>query len=112
MRRSADWQVLLDDRILELFEEEDNEAFFSPSEIAEDERIRYSAPYVGKRCRKLADHGLLQRVSQSVYRITDEGRAYLRGEYDVEKGSYIMDDEAHDIDIVDEVKGENGEQES
>ena len=72
--------VLLDDRILELLEEEENE-YMAPSDIAEDDRIHYSSNHVGRRCKKLAEHGLLLSVGRGVYTITDEGRAYLRGEY-------------------------------
>jgi len=93
MRLAGSWQVLLDDRILELFDEGDEE-YLKPAEIAQDERIRHSRSYVTKRCRKLADHGLLQAVSQGVYRLTDEGRAYLRGEYDAETGAYVTESEA------------------
>ncbi|GGN18566.1 hypothetical protein GCM10009021_19460 [Halarchaeum nitratireducens] len=88
MRLAGSWQVLLDDRILEYFVESDEE-FLQPGEIAEDDRIRYSRAYVSKRCVKLADHGLLQAIKQGVYRITDEGRGYLNGEYDVETGVWV-----------------------
>jgi Mn-dependent DtxR family transcriptional regulator len=73
--------VLLDERILELLQE-DEDGFMRPSEIADDSRIPYSPQYVGERCQKLASNGLLQEVSNAVYRITEEGRAYLEGEYD------------------------------
>jgi Mn-dependent DtxR family transcriptional regulator len=81
MRKSAKWMVLLDERILELLEE-DEDGFMGPSDIAGDSRISYSAAYIGQRCKKLAQHGLLQEVSDAVYRITETGRAYLSGEYD------------------------------
>ena len=73
--------VLLDERILELFSEEEEE-FMSPSEIARHRRIPYSSQYVGERCRKMADHGLLLAVGNGIYRVTDDGLAYLKGEYD------------------------------
>lgn len=69
--------VLLDDRILELLEEE---GFMTPSEIADDDRIPYSAQHVGDRCRKLAEHGLVENVGNGVYRITERGEQYLEGE--------------------------------
>lgn len=72
--------VLLDERILELFVES-GEEFMSPTEIAEHRRIPYSSQYVGQRCRKLAEHGLLLSVGNGIYSITDDGRAYLDGEY-------------------------------
>ncbi|GAA0305529.1 hypothetical protein [Halarchaeum salinum] len=91
VRQSADWQVLLDDRILEVFREEEEsegEAFFTPTELSKHPRINFSRQYVSERFRKLADHSLLQQVSGNSYRMTEAGRAYLRGEYDVETCKY------------------------
>ena len=80
--------VLLDERILELLEE-DEDGFMRPSEIADDSRIPYSPQYVGQRCQKLAGHGLIQEVSTAVYRITPEGEAYLEGEYDATESGEV-----------------------
>ncbi|GAA0651236.1 helix-turn-helix domain-containing protein [Salarchaeum japonicum] len=80
--------VLLDDRILELFEET-GEEYMSPSEIAGHNVIPYSVSYVSQRCKKLAEHGLLQPVGNGVYTMTDEGRAYLREEYNTAENSGI-----------------------
>ena len=78
--------VLLDDRILELLDEEED-AFMTPSEIADDKRIPYSSQHVGRRCKKLEEHGLIQSVSKGVYRITERGREYLEGEYYAGEGN-------------------------
>ncbi|WP_256545745.1 winged helix-turn-helix domain-containing protein [Halobellus inordinatus] len=91
MRKSGKWMVLLDERILELLEEDEG-GFMRPSEIANDSRIPYSRAYVGQRCQKLADHGLIQEVSTAVYRITDEGRAYLEGTYDASETNDVTVD--------------------
>ncbi|MFA1612433.1 hypothetical protein [Halobellus rubicundus] len=91
--------VLLDERILELLEEDEG-GFMRPSEIADDSRIPYSRAYVGQRCQKLAENGLLQEVSTAVYRITEEGRAYLKGEYNASESS----------DVSVETSGESPEQ--
>lgn len=80
--------VLLDDRILELFEET-GEEYMSPTEIAENDVIPYTSQYVGERCRKLAEHGLLQPVGNGVYTMTEEGRAYLREEYNTAENGGI-----------------------
>mgnify|MGYP006291348541 CR=1 FL=1 len=80
MRKSGKWMVLLDERILELLSEEENE-FMSPSDIADHNGIPYSSQHVGRRCKKLAEYGLLKPVARGVYTITREGRAYLEGEY-------------------------------
>jgi len=88
MRKSGKWMVLLDERILELLDE-DEDGFLTPTEIADDKRIDYTPQYIGRRCKELADHGLVQEVSQSVYRITPEGEAYLREEYDASETSEV-----------------------
>jgi hypothetical protein len=88
MRKSGKWMVLLDDRILELLEEDEG-GFLRPSEIANDNRIPYSRAYVGQRCQKLANHDLIQEVSDAVYRITESGRAYLSGEYDASENNGV-----------------------
>ena len=88
MRKSGKWMVLLDERILELLSKEENE-FMSPSDIAEHKRIPYSSQHVGRRCKKLAEHGLLKPVARGVYTITEEGVAYLNGEYSAAENSNI-----------------------
>ena len=80
MRKSGKWMVLLDERILELLNEDENE-YMAPSDIASLNGIPYSSNHVARRCRKLAEHGLIQSVGRGVYKITDNGRAYLREEY-------------------------------
>jgi len=103
MRRSGKWMVLLDDRILELLNQEENE-FMTPSEIADDDRIPYSSNHVGRRCKKLAEHGLLQSVGRGVYTITDNGRAYLKGEYSAaENGNAEVSDGQETNETSDEV---------
>jgi len=93
--------VLLDERILELLEE-DEDGFLTPTEIANNKRIDYTPQYIGRRCKELANHGLVQEVSQSVYRITSEGEAYLREEYNAS--------ETNDVSV--ESADESAEQES
>lgn len=69
-----------DERILEFLHEKDIVA--SPSVIAAN--IDYTAEYISRRCRKLTDASLLQRVDPSNYRITDLGEQYLSGELDTD----------------------------
>jgi Mn-dependent DtxR family transcriptional regulator len=80
--------VLLDDRILELFHEDDT-GIMSPSEIAADERILHSAGYVSRRCKKLEEYGLLKLVSKGVYKLTEQGEEYLKGEYNTQDEAEI-----------------------
>lgn len=86
MRRSGEWMVLADERILEYTREKGSGA---PKEMADSGYVRYSRQYISQRAKKLVDHGLLQHLGNGVYIITDEGEAYLDEEYDAEKGVYI-----------------------
>jgi len=79
MRYSGDWMVLADDRILEYIRKTGSGA---ATEMYESDYVRYSQSYISKRCRKLADRGLLQGLGNGVYIITDRGEKYLDGEID------------------------------
>lgn len=71
--------TLADERILEYLSEQ---SMGTPSVIAEDDRIRYDRQYIGHRIRKLTDVGLAVRIGRGVYQITEEGEAYLTGDFD------------------------------
>lgn len=51
-----------------------------PKEIAD--AIDYNHKYVGRRCRNLADVGLIHNLGRGLYQITNDGKAYLDGELD------------------------------
>jgi len=87
MRRSGSWQSVWDDRILEWMRE--NEDAGTPKKLKESGLIRVSQPHISRRCRKLAENGLLREIGNGAYVITDEGEAYLDEEYDAEEGVYI-----------------------
>jgi len=81
MRKPAGWMTKVDDLILQFIDEEGRS---QPShithrfeEIGED--LDFHRHYVGKRCRFLAEAGLLVNVGNGVYQITDDGEAYLTG---------------------------------
>jgi len=86
MRQSGSWMTIWDDRILEIIHEEGNG---SPKELEDRDEVRISKSSVSRRLKKLADHDLLQPLANGVYIITDEGEAYLNGEYDAGKERYI-----------------------
>lgn len=88
MRRSGSWQSVWDDRILEIAEE-DPDGMVSVGDLKNNDYIRVSQSQISRRCKKLADEGLLRKVGHGVYLLTDEGGAYLREEYDAEAGVYI-----------------------
>lgn len=50
--------------------------------MAEEGEVRFSQQYIGKRCRKLADVGIVQYLGNGVYRITAGSEEYLTGELD------------------------------
>lgn len=74
--------TLADERILEHLSEVETD---TPKGMEDSGRVRYSRQYIGERCRKLADYGLLQHLGNGVYRITDLGEQYLAGDLDAEK---------------------------
>lgn len=65
-----------DERVLEFLNEK--EIVASPSVIAAN--IDYTSEYISRRCTKLQDAGLLQRVDATNYRITGLGERFLNGE--------------------------------
>jgi hypothetical protein len=71
--------TLVDDRVLEYISKYGHG---SPTEMMKEGPIRYSRQHIARRCRTLADHGLLLAVGNGVYTITDKGEAYLDGELD------------------------------
>lgn len=79
MRYSADWMVLADERILERLREVETA---TPKGMAEEGEVRFSRQYIGERCRKLANAGLVQHLGNGVYRITEDGEDYLDGDLD------------------------------
>ena len=88
VRRSGAWQSVWDDRILEAIDA-DEDGVMSVGDLNDNDYIRISKTQISRRCKELQAHGLLRRVGHGVYVITDEGRAYLRKEYDAEEGVYI-----------------------
>jgi predicted transcriptional regulator len=78
--------TLWDDRLLEVIREEDSGA---PTELSDHDAIRVSRQHISRRLKKLAENNLLQPLGNGVYVITEEGEAYLDGEYDAESGAYL-----------------------
>lgn len=75
-----------DDRILELIREHGN---LTPQAIEE-----LGGPVAGharNRCPKLAEHGLLERISRGLYGMTEEGKQYLNGHLNASAIGYKSD---------------------
>jgi len=67
----------------------ENEGSGTPKRLKESGLIRVSQTHIARRCKELAENGLLRHVGNGAYVITDEGEAYLAEEYDAEEGVYI-----------------------
>jgi predicted transcriptional regulator len=67
-----------DDRILETLA--DSGLILSPAVIAVN--TEYSRNYVNKRMAVLLENGLVDRVKDGYYEITEKGRKYLAGDLD------------------------------
>ena len=99
---------LVDDRILEYIHENESG---SPTEIKNEGRLQYSRQHVARRCRKLAEKGLLKHLGNAVYIITDDGEAYLEGRLDTQNWKYLTDESESANAGVEETNGEASEQE-
>lgn len=95
--------TIWDDRILEHIRAEDGGRV---GELADKENIRVTNTHVSRRCKKLAEHGLLRDLGNGVYVITEEGEAYLDGEYDAENHVYLNDNETESGPTAGEEPGE------
>jgi repressor of nif and glnA expression len=71
--------TIWDDRILEIIRS-DEDKIGKVGELANHEHIRITQSSVSRRCRKLAEHGLLRPVGDGVYILTERGEGYLDGE--------------------------------
>jgi Mn-dependent DtxR family transcriptional regulator len=96
MRKSADWMVLADDRILEFLRESDKPQ--TATKLDESEKFHTGRSNLSKRLNKLSEAGLVTPLGNGVYTITDEGEAYLDERYHVEKGVYLDADQADESD--------------
>ncbi|WP_455449789.1 transcriptional regulator [Natrinema thermotolerans] len=95
MRPRVPWMNEVDDSILEFLdslEVDGHPVALKPGAVRynlvdEFELLNKSLSTFSRRMDRLADHGLLEKTEDrkgSPYKITDKGRAYLRGELDAE----------------------------
>ncbi|MCF2165443.1 hypothetical protein [Halobacterium salinarum] len=80
--------TLWDDRILELVREI---GAGSPKMIEDTGLVRVSRQHISRRLNRLANYDLLTPLSNGIYTLTDEGTAYLQGDYDAEAGEFVED---------------------
>lgn len=80
MYRRVEWMKAVDHAILSLLGGS-QKLELTPNNIAQN--IGYNNEYVGKRCKLLAEHGLLNREtydSDPFYSVTERGEEYLAGD--------------------------------
>jgi predicted transcriptional regulator len=75
VRKRADWLTRKDEEILEVMREEGN---MTPQAL-EDFDVTV-ANYARDRLAELARYGLVEKLSRGLYRLTDDGEAFLDGE--------------------------------
>lgn len=86
MRQRAEWMVPSDDLILEILRDEGNLTPLAVSEFGGPSR-----QYARERLPKLTKYGLTERISAGLYRISDEGLAYLNEELDASTLELVED---------------------
>ena len=106
MRRSADWTVVWDDRILEWIRENDGSG--TAAEMKHSDLIRIERPSISRRLKKLEEADLVRHVGNGAYLITEKGEGYLDESYDVERGTWLNRDRAEGEGPSTEATGENG----
>ena len=77
VRQPAEWMQPVDDRILEIFREYGN---LTPAAV--EKFGGPSSSHSSRRCKRLADYGLLERIVTGLYTITEDGEAYLDEDLD------------------------------
>ncbi|WP_096395417.1 helix-turn-helix domain-containing protein [Halorubrum trapanicum] len=102
MRYAGGWMTAADDRILEYLSENETG---SPAKMKREGPIRYSRQQINRRCKRLAEEGLVRHLGNGVYIITDDGEAYLDGRLDTENWTYI-DDDSEAVEAQDSSNGE------
>lgn len=77
VRQGADWLDPVDERILETMRDEGN---LTPQAL--DDFGVTVANHASNRLSLMTRYGLVEKISHGLYRLTDEGRAYLNEELD------------------------------
>jgi Mn-dependent DtxR family transcriptional regulator len=80
VRQRAEWMRPKDEEILEVMRDEGN---MTPNAL-EDLDVTV-ANYASNRLSKMAKYDLVERVAYGLYRITDEGEAFLNEELDASR---------------------------
>jgi predicted transcriptional regulator len=78
VRKRADWMTRVDEEILETMRDEGN---MTPQVLEERYGIT-AANYARDRMTKMARYGLVEKLGRGLYRLTDDGRAFLSEDLD------------------------------
>lgn len=89
VRKRAEWMRPVDERIMETMRDEGN---LTPQAV-ENFGV-CSRSHGSVRLSKLSKYGLVERIAQGLYRLTDDGRAFLDEELDASTLDPV--DDAHD----------------
>jgi len=84
-RKSADWMLQLDERILEYIE---SEGFVTPKMLARESDFPEYRGILSDRCKRLQYAGFIHPFADEMYEITVEGRLYLKGDLDAAHQPY------------------------
>lgn len=87
VRKHASWMVQFDERILEFLRVEGARRLY-PLEAGlrnTADGFNYPTEYVLYRCKRLRHRGLIEYGQNGEYRITLDGKRFLRGDLDVAK---------------------------
>lgn len=77
-RKRAEWLNPVDERILETLEVEGN---LTPGALDEVYNVA-SASHASDRLSLLTEYGLTERIHRGLYRLTEDGQAFLDGDLD------------------------------
>lgn len=86
VRQRADWMRPVDERILELMRDEGN---LTPRAV--DDFGVTSHGHANDRFSTLAEYGLVEKISRGLYRLTDDGIAFLDEELDASDLEPVID---------------------
>ncbi len=76
-RKSAEWMVQLDERILEKIA---SEGWSTPTIMEKSIEFSATKGHIRNRCKRLQYAGLIAPIHGEMYELTGEGRRYLNGD--------------------------------
>ncbi|AAV47198.1 PhiH1 repressor-like [Haloarcula marismortui ATCC 43049] len=86
-RQRADWMTQTDEAILETIRDEGN---MTPQALDDTFDIA-AANYARDRLSELTRYGLVEKIGRGLYRLTDDGRAFLNEELDASELAPVED---------------------